>query len=48
MRFIRKDHETSIPENTPPGSVLLTTGVNKVDSVSQNQTREFIIPITQM
>ncbi|XP_043590753.1 protocadherin-like wing polarity protein stan [Bombus pyrosoma] len=32
VRFIRKDHQTSIPENTPPGSVLLTTGVNKVDS----------------
>ncbi|XP_031775715.1 protocadherin-16 isoform X3 [Apis florea] len=32
VKFIRRDHETSIPENTPPGSVLLTTGVNKVDS----------------
>lgn len=35
MKFIRRDHQTSIPENTPPGSVLLTTGVNKLDSVSQ-------------
>ncbi|XP_076288618.1 protocadherin Fat 4-like Cad96Ca isoform X2 [Lasioglossum baleicum] len=32
IKFIRRDHHTSIPENTPPGSVLLTTGVNKVDS----------------
>ncbi|XP_017878251.1 protocadherin Fat 4 [Ceratina calcarata] len=32
VKFIRRDHETSIPENTPPGSVLLTTAVNKVDS----------------
>ncbi|XP_053972706.1 protocadherin-like wing polarity protein stan [Hylaeus volcanicus] len=32
VRFVRRDHQTSIPENTPPGSVLLTTGVNKVDS----------------
>nr|XP_033333773.1 protocadherin Fat 4 [Megalopta genalis] len=31
IKFIRRDHHTSIPENTPPGSVLLTTGVNKVD-----------------
>ncbi|KAF3428479.1 hypothetical protein E2986_00275 [Frieseomelitta varia] len=32
VKFIRRDHQTSIPENTPPGSVLLTTGVNKIDS----------------
>ncbi|XP_061935617.1 protocadherin-like wing polarity protein stan isoform X5 [Apis cerana] len=32
VKFIRRDHQTSIPENTPPGSVLLTTGVNKLDS----------------
>ncbi|KZC13466.1 Protocadherin-like wing polarity protein stan, partial [Dufourea novaeangliae] len=32
VKFIRRDHQTSIPENTPPGSVLLTTGVNKADS----------------
>ncbi|XP_017764060.1 PREDICTED: protocadherin-like wing polarity protein stan [Eufriesea mexicana] len=32
IKFIRRDHQTSIPENTPPGSVLLTTGVNKADS----------------
>ncbi|XP_043251458.1 protocadherin-like wing polarity protein stan [Colletes gigas] len=32
VKFIRRDHQTSIPENTPPESVVLTTGVNKVDS----------------
>ncbi|CAK9819011.1 Protocadherin-like wing polarity protein stan [Anthophora quadrimaculata] len=32
VKFLRRDHQTSIPENTPPGSVLLTTGVNKVDT----------------
>ncbi|CAK9806712.1 Protocadherin-like wing polarity protein stan [Anthophora plagiata] len=32
VKFLRRDHQTSIPENTPPGSVLLTTGVNKVDA----------------
>ncbi|XP_006625120.1 protocadherin Fat 4 isoform X2 [Apis dorsata] len=32
VKFIRRDHQTTIPENTPPGSVLLTTGVNKLDS----------------
>ncbi|XP_076763185.1 protocadherin Fat 4-like Cad96Ca [Xylocopa sonorina] len=32
VRFIRRDHRTTIPENTPPGSVLLTAAVNKVDS----------------
>ncbi|KOC60048.1 Protocadherin-like wing polarity protein stan, partial [Habropoda laboriosa] len=32
VKFLRRDHQTSIPENTPPGSVLLTAGVNKVDS----------------
>ncbi|XP_034194591.1 protocadherin Fat 4-like Cad96Ca isoform X1 [Osmia lignaria lignaria] len=32
VKFIKRDHQTNIPENTPPGSVLLTTAVNKVDS----------------
>ncbi|XP_076682197.1 protocadherin Fat 4-like Cad96Ca [Andrena cerasifolii] len=32
VKFIRRDHQTSIPENTPPGSVLLTAAVNKIDS----------------
>ncbi|CAL7939565.1 unnamed protein product [Xylocopa violacea] len=32
VKFIRRDHQTTIPENTPPGSVLLTAAVNKVDS----------------
>ena len=34
MRFVLKDYEASVPENTPPGSVILTAGVNKVDPVS--------------
>ncbi|XP_076238326.1 protocadherin Fat 4-like Cad96Ca [Calliopsis andreniformis] len=32
VKFVRRDHQTNIPENTPPGSVLLITGVNKADS----------------
>ncbi|GAB1866191.1 Protocadherin-like wing polarity protein stan [Camponotus japonicus] len=31
VKFVLKDHQTSIPENTPPGSILLTTRVNKAD-----------------
>lgn len=34
VKFVLKDHQTSVPEDTPPGSVLLTTGVNKADPVS--------------
>lgn len=32
VRFVLKDYHASIPENTPPGSVILTTGVNKIDT----------------
>ncbi|XP_033220193.1 protocadherin Fat 4 isoform X2 [Belonocnema kinseyi] len=32
VRFVLKDYQASVPENTPPGSVILTAGVNKVDS----------------
>jgi len=35
IKFVSKNHQTSIPEDTPPGSVLLTTGVNKADSVGR-------------
>ena len=31
VKFVLKDHQTSVPEDTPPGSVLLTAGVNKAD-----------------
>ncbi|XP_024879634.1 protocadherin beta-11-like [Temnothorax curvispinosus] len=31
VKFVLKNHQTSVPENTPSGSVLLTTGVNKAD-----------------
>ncbi|EFN70936.1 Protocadherin-like wing polarity protein stan [Camponotus floridanus] len=31
VKFVLKDHQTSIPENTPRGSILLTTRVNKAD-----------------
>ncbi|XP_029159976.1 protocadherin Fat 4-like [Nylanderia fulva] len=31
VKFVLKDHQTNVPEDTPPGSVLLTTGVNKAD-----------------
>lgn len=34
VKFVLKNHQTSVPENTPSGSVLLTTGVNKADPVS--------------
>lgn len=34
VRFVLKDYQASVPENTPPGSVILTAGVNKADSVS--------------
>lgn len=37
VRFVSKDHQTRVPEDTPPGSVLLTTGVNKVDPVSNTR-----------
>lgn len=39
VRFVLKDHQTTVPEDTPPGSVLLTAGVNKADPVS---TRKYI------
>ncbi|XP_015587914.1 protocadherin Fat 4 [Cephus cinctus] len=32
VRFVLKDYQASVPENTPPGSVILTAGVNKIDS----------------
>ncbi|KAG7199209.1 hypothetical protein KM043_018080 [Ampulex compressa] len=32
VRFTRKNHQTSIPENTPSGSVILIAEVNKIDS----------------
>ncbi|XP_046595411.1 protocadherin Fat 4 [Neodiprion lecontei] len=31
VRFVLKDYQACIPENTPPGSILLTAGVNKID-----------------
>ncbi|XP_008203226.1 protocadherin Fat 4 isoform X2 [Nasonia vitripennis] len=31
VRFVLKDYHASVPENTPPGSVILTAGVNKID-----------------
>ncbi|XP_020711397.2 protocadherin Fat 4 [Athalia rosae] len=31
VRFVLKDYQASVPENTPPGSILLTAGVNKID-----------------
>ncbi|KAL7302437.1 hypothetical protein TKK_0005089 [Trichogramma kaykai] len=31
VRFVLKDYHASIPENTPSGSIILTTGVNKID-----------------
>ncbi|KYQ57714.1 Protocadherin Fat 4 [Trachymyrmex zeteki] len=31
VKFVLKNHQTSVPENTPSGSVLLTAGVNKAD-----------------
>jgi len=34
-----KNHQTSVPENTPSGSVLLKTGVNKADPVSNVKIR---------
>lgn len=34
MRFVLKDYHASVPENTPAGSLILTTGVNKIDPVS--------------
>lgn len=34
VRFVLKDYHASVPENTPPGSVILTAGVNKIDPVS--------------
>lgn len=37
VKFVLKDHRTSVPEDTPPGSVLLTAGVNKVDPVGSKK-----------
>lgn len=34
VKFVLKDYEANVPENTPPGSVILTAGVNKIDPVS--------------
>ena len=34
VKFVLKNQQTSVPENTPSGSVLLTAGVNKADPVS--------------
>ncbi|XP_050463262.1 protocadherin Fat 4 [Cataglyphis hispanica] len=31
VKFTLKDYQTSVPEDTPSGSVLLTAGVNKAD-----------------
>ncbi|XP_011503824.1 PREDICTED: protocadherin-16 [Ceratosolen solmsi marchali] len=31
VRFIFEDYHASISENTPPGSIILTAGVNKID-----------------
>ncbi|XP_018353718.1 PREDICTED: protocadherin Fat 4-like [Trachymyrmex septentrionalis] len=31
VKFVLKNQQTSVPENTPSGSVLLTAGVNKAD-----------------
>lgn len=31
MKFVLKSFLTSVSENTPPGSIILTTGVNKID-----------------
>ncbi|XP_043285422.1 protocadherin-like wing polarity protein stan [Venturia canescens] len=31
VKFVLKDYEANVPENTPPGSVILTAGVNKID-----------------
>lgn len=31
VRFVLRDYRSSAPENTPPGSILLTAGVNKID-----------------
>lgn len=39
VKFVLKDHQTSIPENTPRGSILLTTRVNKADPVSSIKIR---------
>ena len=34
VKFVLKDYVANVPENTPPGSVILTAGVNKIDPVS--------------
>lgn len=39
VKFVLKDHQTSVPEDTPPGSILLTTKVNKADPVSRIKIR---------
>ncbi|XP_066596729.1 protocadherin beta-10 isoform X2 [Prorops nasuta] len=31
VKFVQKDYQTSVPENTPAGSVLLTMSVNNVE-----------------
>ncbi|XP_063986615.1 protocadherin Fat 4 isoform X2 [Diachasmimorpha longicaudata] len=31
VKFVLKNFLTSVSENTPPGSIILTTGVNKID-----------------
>lgn len=45
VRFVLKDYQSSVPENTPPGSILLTAGVNKIDSVSEPRFFMIIISI---
>ncbi|XP_034941615.1 protocadherin-8 isoform X2 [Chelonus insularis] len=35
VKFILKDFTINVPENTPPGSIILSTGLNKVDSNTQ-------------
>lgn len=39
VKFALKDYQTSVPEDTPSGSVLLTAGVNKADPVSSIKIR---------
>lgn len=39
VKFVLKEHYTSVPENTKPESILLTTRVNKPDPVSSTQLR---------
>lgn len=40
VKFVLKDFVTSVAENIPAGSIILRTGVNKIDPVSQHPFKE--------